>query len=89
MGTSGSADFSLTRDGILRGAIRIVKGSGGQMPGSARSGQEEFSNASQACNMLLKAWQGIGIGLWLNKEVSVPFAYRDGKYSLERQRPRI
>ena len=82
MATSGSADFALTRDGIIRGAIRIVKGSGGQMPGSASSGQEEFSNAAQASNMLLKAWQGIGIGLWLNKEVSVPFAYRDGEYSL-------
>lgn len=82
MGTSGSADFSLTRDGIIRGAIRIVKGMGGKPIEGAITAQEEFSNAAQALNMMMKQWQAVGIGLWTNKEINIPLSYNDGTYSL-------
>ena len=82
MARSGSADFSLTRDGIIRGAIRIVKGLGGKPIAGAKTGQSEFDDTEEALNMILKEWQGLGVGLWLNREISMPFAYRDGKYSL-------
>jgi hypothetical protein len=82
MARSGSTDFDLTRDGIIRGAIRIVKALGGKPITGAKSGQKEFANASDALNIMLKEWQGMGVGLWLTREISMPFAYRDGKYSL-------
>ena len=82
MARSGSVDFGLTRDGIIRGAVRIVKGLGGKVPEGAQSGQVEFSNAAEALNMMLKQLQSDGVGLWLNKEIIIFPAYRDGKYSL-------
>jgi hypothetical protein len=83
MATSGSYDFSLNRDSILKGAIRIVKGMGGKVgSGTSKSPQGEIVEASEALNMMLKQWQAMGIGLWLNKELYVFFAYRDGQYSL-------
>jgi hypothetical protein len=82
MARSGSTDFSLNRDSIIKGAIRIVKGLGGKPVSGAKSGQKEIEHTAEALNMMLKAWQAEGIGLWLNKEISVPFAYQDGEYSL-------
>jgi len=82
MALSGSTDFALTRDEIIDGAIRIVKGLGGKPITGAKSGQTEAAQAGQSLNMILKHWQALGIGLWLNKEINMPFAYRDGVYSL-------
>jgi hypothetical protein len=82
MARSGSADFALTRDQIIKGAIRIVKGMGGKPITGAKAAQTEAAQAGEALNMMLKAWQGMGVGLWLNREISVPMAYRDGSYSL-------
>ena len=82
MARSGSTDFSLNRDSIIKGALRIVKGIGGKPISGAKAGQTEASQAGEALNMILKQWQAEGVGLWLNREISMPFAYRDGKYSL-------
>lgn len=82
MARSGSYDFSLAGDAILRGAIRIVKGIGGTPPANAKSGQAEITEAREALNMMLKDWQSQGIGMWLNKEIIVFLAYQDGAYSL-------
>ena len=82
MALSGSTDFALTRDEIIKGALRIVKGLGGKPIAGGKSGQTEFDQAGEALNMILKHWQALGIGLWLNREINMPFAYRDGKYSL-------
>ena len=81
MARSGSYDFSLTGDSIISGAIRIVKGMGGKFGGST-AGQAEKLQARDTLNMMLKEWQGQGVGLWLNKEIVVFLAYRDGQYSL-------
>ena len=82
MARSGSYDFGPAGDAILRGAIRIVKGIGGTIPKGGKTGQGEITQTREACNMMLKEWQGQDIGLWLKKEMYVFLAYRDGAYSL-------
>jgi hypothetical protein len=82
MARSGNYDFDLDRNGIVRGAIRIVKGMGGQARKGVKVAQAELSEAGEALNMLLKQWQSEDVGLWLNKELIIFLAYQDGKYSL-------
>ena len=82
MARSGSYDWSLAGDYILRGAIRIVKGLGGTPPVGGKSGQEEITDARESLNMMLKEWEAQGVGLWLIKDLIVFPAYHDGAYSL-------
>ena len=82
MARSGSYDWSLAGDAIIRGAIRIVKGMGGSPPDGNKSAAEEITDGREALNMMLKDWQSQGMGLWLNKEIIVFLAYHDGEYSL-------
>jgi len=82
MARSGNYDFDLDRNGIVRGAIRIVKGMGGNIPKGSKVGQAEISEAGEALNMILKQWQAEDIGLWLVKDLYIFLAYQDGKYSL-------
>jgi hypothetical protein len=82
MARSGSYDFSVAGDAILRGAIRIVKGIGGQAPTGAKTGQSEIAETREALNMMLREWTAQGVGLWLKKELYVFLAYQDGAYSL-------
>jgi len=82
MARSGSYDWGLTGDNILRGSIRIAKGLGGTLPKNAKTGQNELKQTREALNMMLKEWQSRGVGLWLNREVYVFLGYRDGQYSL-------
>jgi len=82
MARSGSYDFSVNGDGILRGAIRIVKGMGGVAPANSKTGQAELAETRECLNMMLRYWQSLGVGLWLNRDIYVFLAYRDGKYSL-------
>jgi len=82
MARSGSTDFNLEQSQILNGAIRIIQGMGGKLPGGRKTAMSELQDAAQALNMMLKQWQGEGVGLWLNKEINVFPAYQTGSYSL-------
>lgn len=68
MATSGSVDFSVTRNDIITGAMRAIRAIGeGETPTSY-----EISNGSQALNMLVKQWQGAtnfapGLKVWARK----------------------
>lgn len=68
MATSGSIDFSLTRDNLITDAMRVIGAIGeGETPTSY-----EISNASRALNMLVKQWQGntdfsAGLKVWARK----------------------
>jgi len=67
MAYSGSYDYSVTRDDIIKGALRtigIIKR--GTVPPTV-----DVTDVAQALNLMIKAWQAEGIGLWLNKMVTV------------------
>jgi hypothetical protein len=60
MTTSNSTDFNATRNDIIRGALRIILvTTAGETPGPS-----EMDDASEALNMMIKAWAANGIHLW-------------------------
>ena len=67
MATSGSKDFTATRDEIINGAIRIL----GRNENYKLERSLELSHAGQALNMMVKSWQAEGIGLWMNVEAAL------------------
>jgi hypothetical protein len=81
MARSGSYDFNIARKDVINAAIRIITGRGGKIS-EAMTVKDEHTNASSALNMMIKAWQAKGIGLWKNAEIMVFPAYNTRSYSL-------
>lgn len=75
MATSNSYDFKVNRDEIIKGALRLL----GVIASGETPAASEIQDAAEALNMMTKAWQAEGIGLWLNQEVTLFLEY--GKYS--------
>jgi len=64
MATSGSTDFSVNRDELITLAMRNI----GALETGESPTPEEYSDASQMLNMMLKTMQNDGLDLWLIKE---------------------
>lgn len=83
MSTSGSIDFSLTRDDLITDAMRFIGAIGeGETPTSY-----EISNAARALNMLVKQWQGssdfsASLKVWSRKRGYLFLAKDTVEYSL-------
>ena len=77
MATSGSYNYKLTADGVITEALSLV---GVYDPGETLAAADSAS-ALITLNIMLKAWQSQGIGLWLKKEYALFFA--DGTYSYD------
>lgn len=78
MATSGSYDFSVKCQEIIKGALRLIGAiATGETPSPA-----ELADAREALNMMVKGWQAEGIGLWLNKEVTLFLQYETSQYLL-------
>ena len=59
MSTSGSTNFSTSRNELIAGALRIVGAvAQGETPTTA-----QYSEGSEALNMLCKAWMADGMPL--------------------------
>jgi hypothetical protein len=63
MATSGSVDFSVSRDNLIEDALRHAGIIG--VEDSASSTQKTW--AARLLNMMVKSWHGLGIGLWARK----------------------
>ena len=67
MATSGTYNFTLNRDQIITGALRLV--------GQAQTGQpvsvEQIQDTAEALNIMVKALQAEGIGLWALCDLTV------------------
>lgn len=78
MATSGSTDFSVNRDQLITGALRIVGAiATGETPSTSM-----ISEASEALNMLVKAWQADGMPLWAIKQYAVPLTASQATYTI-------
>lgn len=78
MAKSGSYDFSLNRDGIIRKAmtqLQLVK------PNS-NPPSDWVTDAAETLNVMIKVWQAEGIGLWLNKKFTLFLQYEQQSYDL-------
>lgn len=67
MALSGSTDFSITRDQLITGALRII----GAIAQGETPNAQQISEASEALNMLVKAWQADGMPIWVTKEYTL------------------
>ena len=63
MATSGSVDFSVSRDNLIEDALRTAGIIG--IEDSASSTQKTW--AARLLNMMVKSWHGYGISLWARK----------------------
>lgn len=78
MATSGSTDFLVTRNQLIEGALRICGVIAvGETPSTAM-----YSTASDALNMLVKAWQADGMPVWATKEYTLTLTTDTSSYTI-------
>jgi len=65
--TSGSTDFSVTRDDIIKRALRLI----GVLAQGETPSATQVTEAASALNGLVKAWQADGMPLWALKSYAV------------------
>jgi len=78
MATSGSYDFGLTGGGIVLEALELLGKAGTGMTVSA----EDQATCMRTLNMMCKALQAEGIGLWKNVEATLFQTYGENSYSI-------
>lgn len=66
MTISGSYDFTLTRNQIITGALRLL----GVVAQGVTPDSNQISDASEALNVLTKAWMAEGLPVWVIKKTS-------------------
>ena len=72
-----STTFSVTRDEVVRAALRKVGAAGeGQNPSA-----QAMQDATEALNMLVKHWQSKGLNMWTRTEAVLFFALNKQYYS--------
>jgi len=78
MATSGSTDWTRTRDQIIKGALRNIGAyASGETPSSS-----DISDGSEALNMMVKAWQAEGGKLWLNDTTTLSLVADQQSYTI-------
>jgi len=78
MATSGSTDFSVTRDDIIKRALRLI----GVVAQGETPTTDQTTEAALALNGLVKAWQTDGMPLWALKTYSVPLTANTSSYRI-------
>tara|TARA_R100001594_G_scaffold50601_3_gene83854 strand:- start:364 stop:1341 length:978 start_codon:yes stop_codon:yes gene_type:complete len=67
MATSGSVDFSITRDNIITEALQLIGVIGeGETPSD-----NQKSDCSRSLNMMIKFWMADGMNLFVNQEIVI------------------
>ena len=78
MALSGSTDYNRTRNELLNGALRLIGKDGRGKTASA----EDIADATEALELMVKAWQGRGVYLWKQKEATLFLTKGTASYSL-------
>jgi len=78
MAVSGSYDYTRTEQQIIRAAMRKI----GVLATGETPSSDDYEVCSEALNLLLKAWQNQGIGIWLNQECTLYLQKDTIEYSL-------
>lgn len=79
MATSGVTTFSVTRADIINFALEDIKA---YAPDFETIPAAAIVRANKRLNMMIKAWQAAGVGLWLNLVVTLPLEAGAEYYSL-------
>ncbi len=78
MATSGSTNFATNRDSLIAGALRLC----GVLSQGETASSTQVTEASEALNMLVKAFAADGMPLWAIKEYSVPLTASTSSYRI-------
>lgn len=78
MPTSNSTDFSLTRDDIIKRALRLI----GVLAQGENPTTDQVTEAATALNSLVKAWQADGMPLWAIRTYNVPLTASVASYRI-------
>ena len=78
MATSGSTNFTINRDEIIRQALLNLR----VVDPAIAIGAQDISDGALGLNLMIKAWQTDGVFLWLNEEVCLHQQYNTQYYSL-------
>ncbi len=83
MATSGTTDYSVTRDDIIKRALRLIGVlAQGETPTTA-----QVDEGAVALNGLVKAWAADGMPLWSIKTLNVPLVAAQAKYQIGNNQP--
>lgn len=78
MTTSGTTTFTADRNQIIRGALRLVGAlAQGEVPTS-----DQYTEASEALNMMVKAWMADGLPIWAMTQYAVPLTANKTSYRI-------
>ena len=78
MATSGSVDYSLNRNALIKESLQLVAAiSEGIDPNTT-----QYEDASRALNIMVKAWQAYGLNLWTIETASIDLAASTASYTL-------
>lgn len=78
MSTSGSTDFSMSRDDIIKRALRLC----GVLAQGESPTTDQVNEASVALNALTKAYMADGMPLWAIKQFPVPLTSGVNSYTI-------
>ncbi len=78
MATSSSTNFAVTRDDIIKGALRLC----GALALGETPSADQVSEASDALNMLVKAWQADGMAIWARGEYTLALTLDAKSYNI-------
>jgi hypothetical protein len=78
MAVTGTSTFTVTRDDVIKAALRNLGALGsGETPST-----EDYTNCSQALNIMIKSWAKKGLPLWVTQEITIPMVSGTGSYQL-------
>ena len=83
MATSGSTDYSQTRDDIIKRALRLI----GALAQGESPTTDQVTEAAVALNGLVKAWEADGMPLWAIKERTITLQATNNTYTLTTPKP--
>lgn len=67
MSTSGSINFTRTRDQLIKGALRKC----GILAEGETASAQQIEEGAEALNVLVKYWKSMGINLWCYQDIAV------------------
>lgn len=73
-----TTDFTVDRDTIIKGALRLC----GVLAQGETPNSTQITEAAEALNLMVKAWQVDGMPLWAIKKISIPLTYNQAIYTI-------
>jgi hypothetical protein len=78
MATSGTTIFSISRDDIIKGALRKI----GVVAQGETPSTDQYTEAAFALNLLVKSWEADGMPLWALRTTAIPLTADVNAYTI-------